>query len=83
MLAELNCQQWWLNPEKNDEPLKKAAKPLTIRYGRMSRTFIIAEAGVNHNAHMDLALQLVNQAVLAGADATQVPNCDPGDGCNE
>lgn len=43
----------------------------------MSRTFIIAEAGVNHNAHMDLALQLVNQALLAGADAVKFQTAIP------
>ena len=31
--------------------------------------FIIAEAGVNHNGDPDLALQLVDAAVEAGADA--------------
>lgn len=35
------------------------------------RSFIIAEAGVNHNARLDLALQLVDQAVFAGADAVK------------
>jgi len=32
------------------------------------RTLIIAEAGVNHNGSLDLALQLVDVAVEAGAD---------------
>lgn len=35
----------------------------------MSGTFIIAEAGVNHNGSLDLAFQLVDAAVEAGADA--------------
>jgi N-acetylneuraminate synthase len=35
----------------------------------MSKTFIIAEAGVNHNGSLDLAFQLVDAAVEAGADA--------------
>jgi len=35
----------------------------------MSRTFIIAEVGVNHNANLDMALQLIDVALEAGADA--------------
>lgn len=34
-------------------------------------TFIIAEAGVNHNGREDLALQLVDAAAAAGADAVK------------
>ncbi len=34
-------------------------------------TFIIAEAGVNHNGDLDKALQLVDAAVNAGADAVK------------
>lgn len=37
----------------------------------MSRTFIIAEAGVNHNGDLDLALRLVDAAADAGADAVK------------
>ena len=32
------------------------------------RCFIIAEAGINHNGHMDLAQELVRRARMAGAD---------------
>lgn len=35
------------------------------------RCFIIAEAGVNHNGQLDLALQLVDAAAAAGADAVK------------
>jgi N-acetylneuraminate synthase len=35
------------------------------------RTFFIAEAGVNHNGSLDLALKLVDVAVAAGADAVK------------
>ncbi len=35
----------------------------------MSRTYVIAEAGVNHNGDPGLAFQLVDVAVKAGADA--------------
>ncbi len=37
----------------------------------MSHTYIIAEAGVNHNGDEQLALQLVNAAHAAGADAVK------------
>lgn len=36
-----------------------------------ARTFIIAEAGVNHNGRLDLALALVDAAKDAGADAVK------------
>lgn len=36
-----------------------------------STTFIIAEAGVNHNGSLDLALQLIDAAAEAGADAVK------------
>ena len=37
----------------------------------MNRTFIIAEAGVNHNGSLDIALQMVDVAAAAGADAVK------------
>lgn len=37
----------------------------------MKKTFIIAEAGVNHNGKVDLAMQLVDKAVEAGADCVK------------
>jgi len=36
-----------------------------------SRTYIIAEAGVNHNGSVDLAKQLIDVAAAAGADAVK------------
>lgn len=35
------------------------------------RTYIIAEAGVNHNGSLDLAMQLIDMAAQAGADAVK------------
>jgi hypothetical protein len=37
----------------------------------MSRTYIIAEAGVNHNGSLDLARELIDVAAEAGADAVK------------
>lgn len=37
----------------------------------MDKVFIIAEAGVNHNGNLDTAIQLINVAVDAGADAVK------------
>jgi N-acetylneuraminate synthase len=37
----------------------------------MNNTFIIAEAGVNHNGSLDMALKLINVAVKAGVDAVK------------
>lgn len=37
----------------------------------IKNTFIIAEAGVNHNGSLDTALQLIDVAVAAGADAVK------------
>lgn len=37
----------------------------------MSKAFIIAEAGVNHNGSIDIARQLVDVAAAAGADAVK------------
>jgi len=36
-----------------------------------AKTFIIAEAGINHNGRIDLAKQLIETAVHAGADAVK------------
>lgn len=37
----------------------------------MSRVFIIAEAGVNHNGNIEIAKKLVDTAVTSGADAVK------------
>jgi len=42
-----------------------------LRAMQMTKTFIIAEAGVNHNGSLELAKRLVDVAVDAGADAVK------------
>ena len=37
----------------------------------MSKVFVIAEAGVNHNGDLDIAKQLIDAASEAGADAVK------------
>ena len=43
----------------------------------MKRTFIIAEIGINHNADLDMANKLIEEAVLAGADAVKFQTAIP------
>ncbi len=37
----------------------------------MSRVFVIAEAGVNHNGSIEIAKKLIDSASAAGADAVK------------
>ena len=39
------------------------------------KTLIIAEAGVNHNGNFEIAKQLVDKAVEAGADIVKFQTC--------
>ncbi|MDP3733195.1 MAG: N-acetylneuraminate synthase family protein, partial [Candidatus Daviesbacteria bacterium] len=55
-----------MNP-KSKKSFRIAGHP--IKEG--GRVFIIAEAGVNHNQKLDLALRLVDIAADAGADAVK------------
>lgn len=43
----------------------------------MSRVLIIAEAGVNHNGSLDLALKMVDEAKKAGADIIKFQTAKP------
>lgn len=43
----------------------------------MTDTFIIAEVGVNHNANLGLAYQLIDAAVAAGVDAVKFQTAIP------
>ncbi|MHB9003670.1 MAG: N-acetylneuraminate synthase family protein, partial [Coriobacteriia bacterium] len=44
----------------------------------MSRVRIIAEAGVNHNGSLDIALRMVDAAAAAGADAVKFQTFQAG-----
>ena len=57
---------------KSDDRMKTIWK-LTEGKGteKMGHVFIIAEAGDNHNGNVDLAFQLVDKAVEAGADCVK------------
>lgn len=51
--------------------------PDTLPLGQ--RVFIIAEAGVNHNGDVDLAMKLIDVAAEAGADAVKFQTWKPGE----
>ena len=49
-------------------------EPITVggrRIGYGSPAFLIAEAGINHNGDVDLALRMIDAAAAAGADAVK------------
>ena len=43
----------------------------------MSETYIIAEAGVDHDGNLDTAISLVEQAALSGADCVKFQTYEP------
>ncbi|MDR1481064.1 MAG: N-acetylneuraminate synthase [Synergistaceae bacterium] len=49
-----------------------------IRRGESGKVLIIAEAGVNHNGSLDMALEMVDVAARAGADVIKFQTFSPG-----
>lgn len=43
----------------------------------MNKTFIIAEIGVNHNANLELAIEMIDAAALTGVDAIKFQTAIP------
>ena len=43
----------------------------------MSKTFIIAEIGINHNGSLDNALRLIDIAAVSGCDAVKFQKRNP------
>lgn len=60
--------------------MKKKTQIITIEnnhIGGVNPTFIIAEAGVNHNGQLSIAKQLIDAAASAGADAIKFQTFTP------
>lgn len=52
-------------------------------FSHFRRTLIIAEAGVNHNGDFNMAMQLIDAAAEAGADAVKFQLFDPDEICGD
>lgn len=57
--------------EKKELCFNKEIVIANRRISENARTFIIAEAGVNHNGSIDVAKKLIDEACAAGADAVK------------
>ena len=44
---------------------------LCLKEDKMSKTFVVAEIGINHNGDLSLAKRLIDTAVIAGCDAVK------------
>ena len=55
----------------------KARVNLIIKNITNTRTWIIAEIGINHEGSVERCLELVNSAALAGADAVKLQTITP------
>lgn len=51
----------------------------SLTVGEGSRCAVIAEAGVNHNGDLEVALDMIDAAAAAGADAVKFQTFNPGD----
>jgi N,N'-diacetyllegionaminate synthase len=56
---------------------QQGAAPITRFLGSPGRCFVIAEAGVNHNGSLERALEMVDVAAEAGADAVKFQTFKP------
>ncbi len=63
-----------VNTVKRNQTVKLNGKPV----GEGHRPFIIAEAGLNHNGRLDLALRLIEEAKKAGCDAVKFQSYTAG-----
>jgi N-acetylneuraminate synthase len=63
-VAELGCEEAYQEAQLGFGPMNQ-------------RTYIIAEAGVNHNGSLGMAKKLVAEAARAGADAVKIHTCMP------